>query len=114
MCDKTLPGEMQHTHRLTSGRDPTQIPPNLVQLGEPMSFIGVTHGNMCESPEMTQRQQRPTPAWVTGSQAGDLEHAAGVSFPSDSALNLFQAARLVSAPSRQMVSELSLQLFPFQ
>lgn len=46
LCDKPFLGEMQHTFLLTTNRKPTTDPSIdtiKVQLGEPMSFIGITH-----------------------------------------------------------------------
>ena len=60
---KTFPGEKQYICLLTSEWNPTtdqSTDTTKVQLGEPMSFIGVTYRNMGEElligTEMTQRQ----------------------------------------------------------
>ena len=47
LCDKTLPGKMQHTHLLTPDREPTtdqSTDTTKVQLGEPVSFVGSLTG----------------------------------------------------------------------
>ena len=87
------------------------------QLGEPMSFIRVTYRSMGEwlltGAEITQSQlhHQPHPS-MGNTKLRNLEHTAQpagtstiwrMSSPSDSSLNLFQAAQLLSASSRQLV-----------
>jgi hypothetical protein len=92
---------------------------SVVQLGEPMSFIGVTYRSINDS-----QTAKPIPSWVTTQKAGNLEHAAQpwgssttgwiASFPVANCsklyagwsvvLNLFQAGQSISASSRQLES----------
>lgn len=101
---------MQHTHLLTPDKEPmTDQSTNAtqVQLGEPRSFTGFTYRNMGEASltgaEMTQIQLHYPDPPQRGRQLTQLGITAGssagwrASFPSDSGLNLFQAALLVSA-----------------
>ena len=101
-----------NTHLFTLDRNPTtdqSTDTTKVQLGKPMSFIGVTYRTMGEGlltrAEMTQRQvylHSPPSAWVRAHKSwdpGNTAHLADgstgcrVSFPSEAvALNLFQAA----------------------
>ena len=86
LCDKTLPGETLHTHLLTPARDfmaDQSTYTTKTQLGEPMSFTGVTYRNMGERLLMEicmrscfqehklrqKHQQSPTPAWVVDNKS---------------------------------------------
>lgn len=121
LCNKTFLGEMQHTHLLTSNREPmtnqgTDI--TKFQHGEPVSFVGVTYVSVGEGfltgAEMVHRQlhhNSPPQHWRQLTQSGNLEHSTKPiggssgwrrSYPRPSVLSfLFQAAQLVSSSSRQ-------------
>lgn len=62
LCDKTIPGKTQHTHLHMPEREPTinqSVDTTKVQLGDLMSFTGVTYRRMgeglCRGAEMTLR-----------------------------------------------------------
>ena len=50
LCSKTFPGELQHTHLITPDREHiyNRADTTTVQLGEPVSFIGVTYRSIGE------------------------------------------------------------------
>lgn len=51
LCDKNIPEKTQHTHLLMPEREPTinqSVDTTKVQLGDPMSFTGITYRSMGE------------------------------------------------------------------
>lgn len=63
LCDKTLPGEKQHTHLFTPDRDPIidqSTDSTKGHLSEPMNSLGFMYRNIYErlfiGAEVTQRQ----------------------------------------------------------
>lgn len=92
LCDKTFPGEMQHTDSLTQiGTHVTirRMGTTGVRLGEPVSFIGILTGiwvrgylrdhgweitRRIRNDSKTAATPRSTVGWVTAHKAGKLEH----------------------------------------
>lgn len=63
---KIISGEMKHIHLLSPVREPTtdqSMDDTKVQLGESMSFTGVTHRSRSDAGRAAS--PGPTPSWVT-------------------------------------------------
>lgn len=78
-CDKTSPGETQHTTQHTCLLTPFgELMPDYsditkAQIGEPMGFPGTTYRSRNDSKEAASLVPTPIPAWVTAREIWETE-----------------------------------------
>lgn len=121
LCEKTIPGEMQHTCPDTDSTTDWSMKNTTVQRGEPISFIGITYRNMADRIQEQKWHKDscinspPQHGWQL-KKSGNLEHISQpegnwrvwrMSLPSDRSKPLL-GSLVASVSSRQLVWSQSL------